>query len=44
MLLLVPVDVIDIDHRIIPNKLMIAGAVVALAILAITQPDDIPEH
>jgi leader peptidase (prepilin peptidase)/N-methyltransferase len=44
VLLLVPVTVIDIDHRIIPNKLMIAGTVVALAILAITQPDAIPEH
>jgi leader peptidase (prepilin peptidase)/N-methyltransferase len=44
VLLLVPVTVIDIDFRIIPNKLMIAGTVVALAILAITRPDDIPEH
>jgi leader peptidase (prepilin peptidase)/N-methyltransferase len=40
----VPVTVIDIDFRIIPNKLMIAGTVAALAILAITQPDEIPEH
>ena len=44
VLLLVPVTVIDIDFRIIPNKLMIAGSVVAIAILAITRPDDIPEH
>jgi leader peptidase (prepilin peptidase)/N-methyltransferase len=44
VLLLVPVAVIDIDHRIIPNKLMIAGTVVALAILGVTRPDDIPEH
>jgi leader peptidase (prepilin peptidase) / N-methyltransferase len=44
VLLLVPVTVIDIDFRIIPNKLMAAGAVVALVILAITQPDAIPEH
>jgi leader peptidase (prepilin peptidase) / N-methyltransferase len=44
VLLLVPVTVIDIDFRIIPNKLMIAGTVVALAILAVTSPDDIPAH
>jgi leader peptidase (prepilin peptidase) / N-methyltransferase len=44
VLLLVPVTVIDIDFRIIPNKLMIAGTVVALAILAVTSPDDIPPH
>ncbi len=44
VLLLVPVTVIDIDFRIIPNKLMIAGTVVALAILAVTTPEDIPEH
>lgn len=44
VLLLVPVTVIDLDFRIIPNKLMIAGTIAALAILALTRPDDIPEH
>lgn len=44
VLLLVPVALIDLDFRIIPNKLMIVGTVVALAILAITAPDDIPQH
>jgi leader peptidase (prepilin peptidase)/N-methyltransferase len=44
VLLLVPVTVIDIDFRIIPNKLMLAGTVAALVILALTSPDDIPEH
>jgi leader peptidase (prepilin peptidase)/N-methyltransferase len=44
VLLLVPVTVIDLDFRIIPNKLMIIGTVVALAILALTEPDAIPEH
>ena len=44
VLLLVPVTVIDFDFRIIPNKLMILGAVVALAILVLTRPGDIPEH
>jgi len=44
VLLLVPVAVIDIDFRIIPNKLMIAGAIAAPAILVVTRPDAIPEH
>ena len=44
VLLLVPVTVIDFDFRIIPNKLMLAGTVAALAILVLTRPDDIPEH
>src|SRR5918998_5982388 len=44
VLLLVPVTVIDIDFRIIPNKLMIGGTVVALALLALTRADAIPEH
>jgi leader peptidase (prepilin peptidase)/N-methyltransferase len=44
VLLLVPITLIDLDHRIIPNKLTLAGAVVAPALLAITAPDAIPEH
>ena len=44
VLLLVPVAVIDIDHRIIPNKLMLLGTVVALGLLAATDPGAIPEH
>ncbi len=44
VLLLVPVTVIDIDFRIIPNKLTIAGAVAAPIILALTRPDALPEH
>jgi leader peptidase (prepilin peptidase)/N-methyltransferase len=44
VLLLVPVTVIDLDHRIIPNKLMLLGTVVALGILALTAPESIPEH
>jgi leader peptidase (prepilin peptidase)/N-methyltransferase len=42
--LLVPVTVIDIDFRIIPNKLMIVGTVAAPAILALTDPGALPEH
>jgi leader peptidase (prepilin peptidase)/N-methyltransferase len=44
VVLLVPVTVIDIDFRIIPNKLMLVGTVAALAILLLTAPQDIPEH
>jgi len=44
VLLLVPVAVIDIDFRIIPNKLMILGTVVALGLLVLTRPEDIAEH
>jgi leader peptidase (prepilin peptidase)/N-methyltransferase len=44
VLLLVPVTLIDLDHRIIPNKLMGLGTVVSLSILALTDPGSIPEH
>jgi leader peptidase (prepilin peptidase) / N-methyltransferase len=44
VLLLVPVTLIDLDHRIIPNKLMILGAVLAPALVMGTAPDDIAEH
>jgi leader peptidase (prepilin peptidase)/N-methyltransferase len=44
VLLLVPVTLIDLDHRIIPNKLMLLGTVVSVAILLLTDPDSITEH
>jgi leader peptidase (prepilin peptidase) / N-methyltransferase len=44
VLLLVPVVLIDLDHRIIPNKLMLVGAVVAPAILLATAREDLLEH
>jgi leader peptidase (prepilin peptidase)/N-methyltransferase len=44
VLLLVPVTLIDLDHRIIPNKLMIVGAVVAPAIVLLIDPGGLPEH
>jgi len=44
VLLLVPVTFIDLDHRIIPNVLTGLGAVVALALVAIFQTDDLVEH
>ena len=44
VLLLVPVALIDLDTQTIPNKLMIVGAVVAPAIVLLTEPDAITEH
>ena len=44
VLLLVPVTLIDLDHRIIPNKLMIVGAVLAPALVLWLEPDAIAEH
>ncbi len=44
VLLLVPVTLIDLDHRIIPNKLMLIGTVVSIAIVLLTQPDSLTEH
>jgi leader peptidase (prepilin peptidase) / N-methyltransferase len=44
VLLLVPVTLIDLDHRIIPNRLMLIGAVVAPALVAFTAPDALLEH
>jgi leader peptidase (prepilin peptidase) / N-methyltransferase len=44
VLLLVPVTLIDLDHRIIPNKLMLVGTIVSLAIVLLTQPDNLTEH
>lgn len=44
VLLLVPITFIDLDHRIIPNQLTALGAVVAIALVAIFQTDDLVEH
>jgi leader peptidase (prepilin peptidase)/N-methyltransferase len=44
VLLLVPVTLIDLDHRLIPNKLTLLGTVVAIALVALLKPDDLPEH
>jgi leader peptidase (prepilin peptidase)/N-methyltransferase len=41
---LVPIALIDLDHRIIPNKLMLVGTVVSIAIVLLTQPDSLTEH
>ena len=44
MLLLVPITLIDLDHRIIPNKLTLIGAVVAPLLLLAFDPGELPEH
>jgi leader peptidase (prepilin peptidase)/N-methyltransferase len=42
--LLVPVALIDLEHRIIPNRLLAPAAVAALAIQAAVDVDKLPEH
>jgi leader peptidase (prepilin peptidase) / N-methyltransferase len=44
VLLLVPITLIDLDHRLIPNKLTLPGAVLAIAILLLTDLDSLPEN
>jgi leader peptidase (prepilin peptidase) / N-methyltransferase len=44
VLVLVPITLIDLDTFIIPNSLVLIGSVAALAILALTDSDSIPEH
>jgi leader peptidase (prepilin peptidase)/N-methyltransferase len=44
VILLVPVTIIDLDHRIIPNVLMAIGAVVAIALLLAFDPGSTVEH
>ena len=44
VLLLVPVTLIDLDHRIIPNTLMLVGTVVSIAIVLVTDPNSFTEH
>jgi leader peptidase (prepilin peptidase) / N-methyltransferase len=42
--LLVPIALIDLDHRIIPNRLTALGAVAALAIGLATDPGGVPQQ
>ena len=44
VLTLVPVTFIDLDHRIIPNRIVGPSAVVALVILALTDVYALPDH
>jgi leader peptidase (prepilin peptidase) / N-methyltransferase len=41
---LVPVALIDYDHRIIPNRLMLPAAIIAIAIGLATRPAGVPEQ
>jgi leader peptidase (prepilin peptidase)/N-methyltransferase len=41
---LVPVAFIDLDHRIIPNAILLPGAIAAVAIVAATEPGELGEH
>ena len=41
---LVPAALIDLDHRLIPNVLTLAGAIAALAIGLATDPSGVPEQ
>jgi leader peptidase (prepilin peptidase)/N-methyltransferase len=41
---LVPIALIDLEHRIIPNRLVAPGALAAVAIVALVDPGDLPEH
>ncbi len=42
--LLVPVTLIDLDHRIVPNLILAPAAIAGLAILAVTAPAELAEH
>jgi leader peptidase (prepilin peptidase)/N-methyltransferase len=44
VILLVPVTLIDLDHRIIPNTLMLVGTVVSVALVLLTDPGALTEH
>jgi leader peptidase (prepilin peptidase) / N-methyltransferase len=44
VLLLVPVTLIDLDHRIIPNRLMLIGTILAPALVLLSRPDALVEH
>jgi leader peptidase (prepilin peptidase)/N-methyltransferase len=44
VLVLVPVTFIDLDLRLIPNKITIPGAIVAVALVAAIHLDDLVEH
>jgi leader peptidase (prepilin peptidase) / N-methyltransferase len=44
VLILVPLTFIDLDHRILPNKITYPAVVVAIALVAALRTDDLPEH
>ena len=42
--MLVAITLTDLERRIIPNKVLIAGAIAALAIVAVSDPSSLPER
>jgi leader peptidase (prepilin peptidase)/N-methyltransferase len=44
VLILVPVALIDFDHRIIPNRIMLPAAIAAVGIGLLTSPAGVPEQ
>jgi leader peptidase (prepilin peptidase)/N-methyltransferase len=42
--ILIPVTFIDLDLRLIPNKITLPGAIVGLVLVAVFQSDDLVEH
>jgi leader peptidase (prepilin peptidase) / N-methyltransferase len=44
VLLLVPITLIDLEYRIIPNKLTGLGAILGIALVAVLTPDDLVGH
>jgi leader peptidase (prepilin peptidase)/N-methyltransferase len=44
VLMLVPVALIDLDHRIIPNVILAPAAVAAVIACALTKPSGLPQH
>jgi leader peptidase (prepilin peptidase)/N-methyltransferase len=44
VLVLVPIALIDLDHRLIPNKLTLPGAILAVVLVAVTRSDALVEH
>jgi leader peptidase (prepilin peptidase)/N-methyltransferase len=44
MAMLVPVVVIDVRRRLIPDLVLAPGAIVAVGLLVLTMPEALPEH
>jgi leader peptidase (prepilin peptidase)/N-methyltransferase len=42
--MLLAITLTDLERRIIPNKILLAGAIVAVAIAAVTDPGSLPER
>jgi leader peptidase (prepilin peptidase)/N-methyltransferase len=42
--LLVTITLTDLEHRIIPNRIVLAGSIAAVAIVALGDPDSLVEH